>query len=238
MAMQEQIRVQQWMKAFGQDCPTQPIIPPLEIRKLRAKLILEEALETINALGFRLICERKLTTLGLTREDYNSMFQLVSWQMDLDLNRLSIIEPNLIDIIDGCEDLKVVIEGTLVACGCLTKSTRYCTSREDCGYGDCPTAFCDLGKDVGTDEHFNEVMRANEGKLWTPKEIYDRFGAFTPFQINKPKTTAEGFILTFLHIEAAFKEKCYLVKDPSGKIVKPPSFVPPDHQKILDERNK
>ncbi len=45
-------RVKTFMKLAGQDTPDEPIFPSLEIRKLRATLILEEAMETIYALGF------------------------------------------------------------------------------------------------------------------------------------------------------------------------------------------
>lgn len=43
----EQKQVREFMQVFGQECPQKPIIPSLEIRKLRAKLIMEEALELI-----------------------------------------------------------------------------------------------------------------------------------------------------------------------------------------------
>jgi len=51
-------RIKEFMKLAGQDTPKKPIEPSSEIRKLRAKLILEEALETISALGFEVYPDR------------------------------------------------------------------------------------------------------------------------------------------------------------------------------------
>lgn len=79
------------MKLFRQQVFTKPEIPALEVRKLRAKLILEEALETIKALGF-----------------------IVNRHMDL----IETHEPDLIGIADGLADLHYVgYCGTGAACG-------------------------------------------------------------------------------------------------------------------------
>lgn len=187
---QEQQRVRDWMKAFGQDCPTQPTIPSLEIRKLRAKLILEEALETIKGLGLDVYDE--MYDSHLTSANNSFRFE----------EGVGGLQPNLIDIIDGCEDLKVVTEGTLVACGCTPENLGE--------YGE------------SEDLHFNEVMRANEGKLWTEVEVM------------KAKPNKEYTMREINTINA----KCFLVKDTHGKIIKPPSFTPPDHQSILEARVK
>lgn len=48
----EQYQVGEFMSHFGQKTPAFVTIPDRETRKLRAELILEEALETIAALGF------------------------------------------------------------------------------------------------------------------------------------------------------------------------------------------
>lgn len=50
----EQKNVLDFMQKFEQETPTKPTIPNSTIRRLRAELILEEALETIYALGFKL----------------------------------------------------------------------------------------------------------------------------------------------------------------------------------------
>lgn len=88
-----QVEVEKFMKLGGQEVPEKPTIPDSKIRELRAKLILEEALETCNSLGFYI----KLDENGITlTEDFT---------------------PNLTEIVDGCADLLVVTTGTLSACG-------------------------------------------------------------------------------------------------------------------------
>ncbi len=87
-----------------QALPTAPCIPNLAIRKLRAKLILEEALETIAGLGIDVSArdnngyEAQVDGAGLTFTE-------------------SLIKPNLIEIFDGLCDLEVVGKGTASACG-------------------------------------------------------------------------------------------------------------------------
>lgn len=96
-----QLRVEKMMRMIsdltgrrqpGQWIPSDPVGDlPEEGRKLRAKLILEEALETIHALGFRVVGDGELRSHGLGF--------------------------NLIGTIDGCFDLRVVTTGTLSAFG-------------------------------------------------------------------------------------------------------------------------
>ena len=89
------------MALAGQAAPGHPALPSLEIRKLRAKLILEEALEAINALGFNVIAS--VSPVGTSQD------------------QLSLVEhglgPDLVGIADGCADVSVVTIGTLSACG-------------------------------------------------------------------------------------------------------------------------
>lgn len=70
-------------------------LPSEEIRLLRAKLILEEALESVKGLGFRVILD----------EDTGDFYPIMDGP------------PNLEDIIDGCIDTAYVTTGTLVSCG-------------------------------------------------------------------------------------------------------------------------
>lgn len=77
-----------------QEVPILPTLPNEQIRRLRAKLILEEALETILALGFE-------------------VYSKGGGVFDLHI----IDPPNLTEIVDGCCDLMVVTTGTLSACG-------------------------------------------------------------------------------------------------------------------------
>jgi len=103
----EQNNVLEWMDTFGQACPAKPCVPSLAIRKLRAKLILEETLETIAALGF----DAELN--GDWDMYYNS-----SQKLHIDnLNFIDSENPNLDAIADGIADLNYVSYGTAIACG-------------------------------------------------------------------------------------------------------------------------
>lgn len=86
-------------KIPGQDVPTSPTMPDEKTRLLRAKLILEEALETIEALGFEV---HPIGEPPICIDDL--MF-----------------EPNgladLVKVVDGCCDIAVVTTGTLSAFG-------------------------------------------------------------------------------------------------------------------------
>ena len=87
----EQNQVSEFMRLFAQQVETKPTVPSQEIRQLRAKLILEEALETIHALGFFLNRDHDLESSG---------------------------DPSLIQIADGLADLHYVgYCGTAAACG-------------------------------------------------------------------------------------------------------------------------
>jgi hypothetical protein len=81
-------------------------IPSYQVRYLRAKLILEETLETILALGF----DAQGT---ISPEEVHA--------------------PNLEDIIDGCCDLNYVLTGTLVSCGVpdMPHIAEVCRANED-----------------------------------------------------------------------------------------------------------
>jgi len=94
-----QRRVEKFMLNARQQVPASPVIPEAGIRRLRAALILEEALETIVALGF-----------GVLSADGR--------MIDMDNTSLEPThEPCLIEIADGCADIMVVTLGTLSACG-------------------------------------------------------------------------------------------------------------------------
>lgn len=91
------------MELANQKVPMSPEMPPEEIRKLRARLILEEAFETVEALGF---------DVQATSEAYSDF---------VDFKKFGLTEngvgPNMTLIADGCADLKVVTVGTEIACG-------------------------------------------------------------------------------------------------------------------------
>lgn len=93
-------KVLEFMRGAKQGCPAAPTMPDAETRKLRAKLVLEEALETVEALGFELHPD---IGDGGEMRDYELMPNPYG--------------PNMTEIVDGCCDIKVVTTGTLIACG-------------------------------------------------------------------------------------------------------------------------
>lgn len=102
-----QRRVNHMMELAGQKLPKVPTIPDEKTRKLRALLILEEALETIEALGFGLRSLQGTPALEHLKErkDLDALFEVYEK------------EPDLVGIADGCADISVVTIGTLSACG-------------------------------------------------------------------------------------------------------------------------
>ena len=101
---EHQQRVDELMRKAGQDLPEKPMVPDEKVRWLRAKLILEEAFETITALGFKLRnAERDEPQRNMIVGGVNLFFLPV--------------EPNLVEIVDGCADTIAVTTGTLSACG-------------------------------------------------------------------------------------------------------------------------
>lgn len=95
-----QDRVIEFMDKAGQNLPSIPTLPTREVALLRAKLILEEALETISALGFT---PRQLGDTDLIDVDNTDFIP----DKDIDL----------VGIVDGCCDVSVVTIGTLAAIG-------------------------------------------------------------------------------------------------------------------------
>lgn len=96
-------RVASFMTLAGQQVRIKPELPSLEERKLRARLILEEALETVEALGFECVVDLNLP------EEHPIAMDVLRFKPTL--------EANLVEIADGCADISVVTTGTLIACG-------------------------------------------------------------------------------------------------------------------------
>ena len=93
---EHQHRIEQFMKKAGQIVHKKPTIPGVKTRKLRAKLILEEAFETVKALGFNIIIDIGTGELELVPNEDGC---------------------NIIEVADGCADISVVTIGTLSAFG-------------------------------------------------------------------------------------------------------------------------
>ena len=103
-----QLRVEQFMQVGGQAVPYVPGIPSENVRLLRARLILEEALETIEAMGIDI----SLRSAGIGAGG--------AWPVYFDVCILEINphrQPDMVLIADGCGDLSVVTIGTLSAFG-------------------------------------------------------------------------------------------------------------------------
>ncbi len=97
-------RVAQFMRQAGQDVPAAPTVPDEETRRLRAKLILEEALETVKALGVGV----RVTTEDGREVDFSH------------IDHLDFFSEGAVDlegVVDGCADISVVTIGTLIAFG-------------------------------------------------------------------------------------------------------------------------
>lgn len=104
-------RVEAFMALAGQNTPAEPTEPSEETRVLRAKLILEEVLETIQkGLGVLVTVEGTVDVGFLNRQ--------VELELDADRLVFVTIRPyNEQETIDGCLDVSVVNTGTLVAIG-------------------------------------------------------------------------------------------------------------------------
>ena len=94
-----QQRVDRFMVLANQEVPTLPNIPSDDVRILRAKLILEEAMETVKALGVAVF----IAGVGI------SEYPKLEFEIDASCN--------LIEVVDGCCDIMVVTTGTLTAFG-------------------------------------------------------------------------------------------------------------------------
>lgn len=100
---EHQLAVDEFMTRAGQHLPDKPTIPDAATRILRAKLIMEEALETIKAMGVMLWCD----------EDPSVKLQYD----DMGFTAMTEDKVNLVEVVDGCCDIAVVTTGTLSAFG-------------------------------------------------------------------------------------------------------------------------
>lgn len=116
-----QKRVEMLMHAAKQALPQQPMLPDIGVRKLRASIILEEALETVRALGFAPMVqipgnggrvEAKIGDIEFSPHKH---------------------EADLIKIVDGCADVSVVTIGTLSACGVSDKAVLEAVDKNNLG---------------------------------------------------------------------------------------------------------
>jgi predicted HAD superfamily Cof-like phosphohydrolase len=120
----EQAMVLEFHEKFQCTVNEKPTVPSFEDRELRARLILEEAFELIaRGLGIEVFFRgANLQSKQLAFEEGH--YYGNGW------------EPNLIEIADGCADLKYVTNGTAVTCG------------------------------IDLEPIFAEIHRSNMSKLW------------------------------------------------------------------------
>lgn len=93
-----QQRIESFMQKFGQEVPNFPTQCSEKVRILRARLIMEETLETINALG-----------IFITSWDMSIGEDSLNYEVDGSFN--------MVEVADGCADISIVTIGTLSACG-------------------------------------------------------------------------------------------------------------------------
>lgn len=116
-----QQRIEAFMQLAQQNLPIEPEVPTEQVRLLRAKLIFEEAMETINALGVQISFE--IPAEIVERESYDTSFGINDPQEPDPKKQLLphsyavVAEGNMVEIVDGCCDISVVTIGTLSACG-------------------------------------------------------------------------------------------------------------------------
>ncbi len=103
MKSKHQQSVESFMRLAEQDVPESPTVPSVEVRLLRAKIILEEALETIiDGLGIQPFLKSSFGLHAITSDP---------------IHLFTASEFNMSETIDGCCDLAVVTTGTLLAIG-------------------------------------------------------------------------------------------------------------------------
>lgn len=145
-----QLRIDKFMELAGQALPPEPTIPNAAIRTLRAKLILEEALETILGLGIDV-------TLHLAGFNFKDGLPVIMDHCQFNENQLG-RKPDLIAIADGCADVSVVTIGTLSACGISDVALLHEVDRSN------------LAKFTG-DAHRREDGKWIKSSDWVPPDI-------------------------------------------------------------------
>jgi predicted HAD superfamily Cof-like phosphohydrolase len=105
--MHYQEKVTEFMKTFGQDCPTRPVVPDLNTRTLRVRLLLEEVLELTEASGLKII-----DSLGF---EFNK--KLLTDKDGVQIVENPNTQPDLVEIADAIADISYVNYGAASAYG-------------------------------------------------------------------------------------------------------------------------
>jgi predicted HAD superfamily Cof-like phosphohydrolase len=110
-----------FMQNAEQEIPVAPTVPSLEVRQLRARLVMEEAFELVKAMGLRVDVlansgpgpepeQGDESFLGLELRHHDQLVFRESCELDG--------EYDIFEVVDACGDLRVVTTGTLLAFGC------------------------------------------------------------------------------------------------------------------------
>lgn len=103
--------VKEFHRKAKQGIANKPIIPSEEVRLLRAKLIFEETLETIEAMGVEV--------------DFDHCSLADTWGIETEAIKEGAIvfnidpykKPDLVEVADGCADINYVVTGTQLEFG-------------------------------------------------------------------------------------------------------------------------
>jgi hypothetical protein len=170
------------LKIYGQEVKPHPALPDRAVLLLRARLVLEEALEFVDACGCAaVISDSKVGTIH---------------------DRIEVVdigtEPNLIEYADACGDQLVVTYGALNAAG------------------------------IQVEPLWAEILRSNKSKRWPHCGVCD-----------KELKVIDGKF--FHHADGPDNGHFILAEDVTwrvhkradGKVLKPPTYSPPDIQTVL-----
>lgn len=115
---EHQLAVDSFMRQAAQPLPLRPLCPAEDIRVLRAKLIYEEALETLNGLGVAVVVQTEDgDKVQLNQPLLGTARDVLFVTRDFDEPEALAYPFDLTAVVDGCCDVRVVTTGTLSACG-------------------------------------------------------------------------------------------------------------------------
>ena len=105
--MHYQQKVKEFMTVFGQDCPQKPIVPDLQTRILRVKLLLEEVLELTEASGLKIV-----DSFG-----FEFSKKLLTDKDGIQIIENSDMKPDIVEVADAIADISYVNYGAALAYG-------------------------------------------------------------------------------------------------------------------------
>jgi predicted HAD superfamily Cof-like phosphohydrolase len=172
-----QLRVERMMKGFGQEVPDRPTHQGPETRVLRARLIMEEALETIQD-GLRVDVD--LGWKGIAPDTGHP----TGCRHDVLFDRLGFKakegDADLVELADGCADVSVVTIGTLSAFGIKDAPLLREVDANN-------QAKIDTGK---TDEHGKFVKHPDHKPPKIAEVLQDQSGPRAPSMPRSPFITS------------------------------------------------